>query len=267
MAKVNNAVKNNTSAVKNTEEKFRLLLAGEEVEWEYSMLPLVISEFGEDEPVIDWLILPECGRVWSDYKSHSTFNSLYEGEHIVLDLEDDVFLLIYEEGECPHYRCRALMEENRPDETVQSMVFSHGLATPYGGHGVSAKEAFGKALAIKPEHEICCSLEEQQIGAFGVAVKGTVEIGSNIDLYSFVEDGERVFDPDSWRTGSLVRTASDIDPTKWDHCEFIVKEVKLQYFWIKEWALQDPEYAKLAETLRELNFELRVVKARREKVA
>lgn len=261
MAKV---VKNNTSAANtlNAEEKFRLFLAGEEVEWEYSMLPLAISEFGEDEPVYDGLICPECGTVWSDYKSHSTFDSLYEGEHIVLDSED--VLLIYEEGECPHCRCRAIIEKNRPDETVQAMTFSHGLATPYGGHDVSAKEAFEKALAIKPEHEICCSLEEQQIGAFGVAVKGTVEIGSNIDLYSFVEDGERVFDPDSWRTGSLVRTASDIDPTKWDHMEFIVKEVKLQYFWIKEWALQDPEYAKLAETLRELGFKFRVVKARRE---
>ena len=108
MAKV---VNNNTSAANtlNAEEKFRLFLAGEEVEWEYSMLPLAISEFGEDEPVYDGLICPECGRTWSDYKSHSSFNSLYEGEHIVLD--DDVILLIYEEEECPHCRCRALMEE------------------------------------------------------------------------------------------------------------------------------------------------------------
>ncbi len=147
------------------------------------------------------------------------------------------------------------------------MTLSHGLATPYGGRNVPAKEALERALAIKPEHEICCSLEEQQIGVFGVAVKGLVEIASNRDLWSKINDLEqRVFDVKRYRE-FLVTSRTQCDPTVWDHMEFIVKEVKLQYFWIKEWALQDPEYAKLAETLRGLGFELRVVKARREDAA
>ena len=174
------------------------------------------------------------------------------------------------------YKVQQIKEQN--DFSVfDSMLLSHGLATGYSGM-VTINDCIDRAYEIyqNPDWEICCSNYTQKIGAFGFVCKGENTFVSCHDVWSRLNAlGERVFDVNSNDEEDSIcydrlKYVHNIITKQYDHSEHFVKNVQIQYFWIKEWAIGNNNeciitkncYKKLKIILQNLGYDLKIVKSR-----
>lgn len=160
-----------------------------------------------------------------------------------------------------------LKEAMRPDSLFQQAIYSHGLATGFGVNEVSserAEENLKNLLdLVGSGKEICCSWKSQQIGGFGIFIRGEVTIASNRDLWSYVEsDGSREFNP--WEYDRyLISRREELDFSVWDHTEFFVKPKELIAFWAKDWFVRDvPGGRELVKKLRKMGHKVYITRCR-----
>lgn len=159
-----------------------------------------------------------------------------------------------------------LKQTMRPDSLLQQAIYSHGLATGFGMNEVTAEKAeenLVKFLRLSEDKEICCSWKNQQIGGFGMFVRGEVTIASNRDLWSYVgRSGEREFDV-SEMEGYIIDKKSDLDFEVWDHMEFFVKTKEFMGFWAKDWFVREvPGGRELVEKLRKMGHKVYITRRR-----
>ena len=174
------------------------------------------------------------------------------------------------------YKVQQIKEQN--DFSIfDSMLLSHGLATGYSGM-VTINDCIDRAYEIyqNPDWEICCSNYTQKIGAFGFVCKGENTFVSCHDVWSRLNAlGERVFDVNSNDEEDSIcydriKYVHNIITKQYDHSEHFVKNVQIQYFWIKEWAIGNNNeciitkncYKKLKAILQDLGYDLKIVKSR-----
>lgn len=174
------------------------------------------------------------------------------------------------------YKVQQIKEQN--DFSVfNSMLLSHGLATGYSGM-VTINDCIDRAYEIyqNPEWEICCSNYTQKIGAFGFVCKGENTFVSCHDVWSRLNAlGQRVFNVNSNNEEDSIcydrlKYVHNIITKQYDHSEHFVKNVQIQYFWIKEWAIGNNNeciitkncYKKLKTILQNLGYDLKIVKSR-----
>lgn len=160
-----------------------------------------------------------------------------------------------------------LRENMRPDTLLQGSIYSHGLATGFGINEVSAEKAEEnlKTLLnlVGSDKEICCSWKNQQIGGFGLFIKGEVTIASNRDLWSYVgRSGKREFNVDEyWHY--IIDKKEDLNFEIWDHTEFFVRPKKVVAFWAKDWFVRDvPGGREFVEELRKMGHKVYITKPR-----
>lgn len=174
------------------------------------------------------------------------------------------------------YKVQQIKEQN--DFSVfDSMLLSHGLATGYSGM-VTINDCIDRAYEIyqNPDWEICCSNYTQKIGAFGFVCKGENTFVSCHDVWSRLNAlGQRVFNVNSNNEEDSIcydrlKYVHNIITKQYDHSEHFVKNVQIQYFWIKEWAIGNNNeciitkncYKKLKTILQNLGYDLKIVKSR-----
>ena len=170
--------------------------------------------------------------------------------------------------------CKAIPEEvarlkevMRPDSLFQQAIYSHGLATGFGVNEVSserAEENLKNLLdLVDSGKEICCSWKTQQIGGFGIFVRGEVTIASNRDLWSYVgSDGSREFNP--WEYDRyLISRRDELDFGWHDHTEFFVRPKEMIAFWAKDWFVRDiPGGREFVEKLRGWGYKVYITRRR-----
>ena len=160
-----------------------------------------------------------------------------------------------------------LKQTMRPDSLLQGSIYSHGLATGFGVNEVSAEKAEEnlKTLLelVDSDSEICCSWKTQQIGGFGLFVRGEVTVASNKDLWSYVgRSGQREFNPDE-NEKYLISRRDELDFTVWDHTEFFVRPKKVVAFWAKDWFVRDvPGGREFIDELRREGHKVYITKPR-----
>ena len=164
-------------------------------------------------------------------------------------------------------RVAELKQTMRPDTLLQGSIYSHGLATGFGVNEVSAGMAdmnykYFSAL-IGSGKEVCCSWKSQQIGGFGVFVRGEVTIASNRDLWSYVGINDtRDFSVDEMYE-YLIDRKEDLDLTVWDHTEFFVKPKEVIAFWAKDWFIRGvPGGRELVEKFRQKGYRVYITRRR-----
>ena len=174
------------------------------------------------------------------------------------------------------YKVQQIKEQN--DFSVfDSMLLSHGLATGYSGM-VTINDCIDRAYEIyqNPDWEICCSNYTQKIGAFGFVCKGENTFVSCHDVWSRLNAlGQRVFNVNSNNEEDSIcydrlKYVHNIITKQYDHSEHFVKNVQIQYFWIKEWAIGNTneciitkeDCEKLKAILQDLGYDLKIVKSR-----
>lgn len=174
------------------------------------------------------------------------------------------------------YKVQQIKEQN--DFSIfDSMLLSHGLATGYSGM-VTINDCIDRAYEIyqNPDWEICCSNYTQKIGAFGFVCKGENTFVSCHDVWSRLNAlGQRVFNVNSNNEEDSIcydrlKYVHNIITKQYDHSEHFVKNVQIQYFWIKEWAIGNTNgciitkncYKKLKTILQNLGYDLKIVKSR-----
>lgn len=174
------------------------------------------------------------------------------------------------------YKVQQIKEQN--DFSIfDSMLLSHGLATGYSGM-VTINDCIDRAYEIyqNPDWEICCSNYTQKIGAFGFVCKGENTFVSCHDVWSRLNAlGQRVFNVNSNNEEDSIcydrlKYVHNIITKQYDHSEHFVKNVQIQYFWIKEWAIGNNNeciitkncYKKLKTILQNLGYDLKIVKSR-----
>ena len=113
------------------------------------------------------------------------------------------------------------------------------------------------------ETEICCSWKSQQIGGFGMFVRGEVTVASNKDLWSYVGINDtRDFSVDEMYE-YLIDRKEDLDLTVWDHTEFFVKPKEVIAFWAKDWFIREvPGGRELVEKLRKMGHKVYITRRR-----
>ena len=158
-----------------------------------------------------------------------------------------------------------LKETMRPDSLLQQAIYSHGLATGFGVE-VSAEVAednLKKFLCLSEDKEICCSWKNQQIGGFGLFIKGEVTIASNRDLWSYVgRSGQREFNSDEYED-YIISRRDEVDFSVWDHTEFFVKPKELIAFWAKDWFVRNvPGGRELVKKLQGWGYKVYITKPR-----
>ena len=164
-------------------------------------------------------------------------------------------------------RVAELKETMHPDSLLQQAIYSHGLATGFGVNEVSserAEENLKNLLdLVGSGKEICCSWKSQQIGGFGMFVRGEVTIASNKDLWSYVgRSGSREFNPDEYEE-YLISRRDELDLSIWDHTEFFVKPKEVVAFWAKYWFVRDvPGGREFVEKLRKEGYKVWITAAR-----
>lgn len=142
------------------------------------------------------------------------------------------------------------------DKRFDEMLWCHGLSA-FCGTKDPVENA--KGVVNNSEWEICCSHEEEPIGPFGLYVKGTVEIVSNIDLMSKIDmNGKRGMNKSAsdWRMTGVISTPEEIDRSKWDHMEAIIKDTKITGMWVKRWyvdRMNDSDKEELQKIMRVIN--------------
>lgn len=163
-------------------------------------------------------------------------------------------------------RVAEIKEAMCPDSLLQGSIYSHGLATGFGVNHVSAEivemnlKSFSELL--NSEKEICCSWKTQQIGGFGLFVRGEVTIASNRDLWSYIGWNEaRDFNVDDY--GKYIISRREELRLGWqDHTEFFVKPKEVIAFWAKRWFVRDvPGGRELVEKLRKEGHKVYITKS------
>ena len=164
-------------------------------------------------------------------------------------------------------RVAEIKETMRPDSLFQGSIYSHGLATGFGANIVSAGIAdmnykYFSAL-IGSGKEVCCSWKSQQIGGFGVFVRGEVTLASNRDLWSYVGyTSNRDFNVDEF--GKFIIDRRDELRLGWqDHTEFFVCPKEVIAFWAKDWFVRDvPGGRELVEKFRQKGYRVYITRRR-----
>lgn len=198
----------------------------------------------------------KCGhrRIFGDYLPE-------EGEFLFVAKCNGEFIVhIKMEGKCPSCEARDKKEVMKPDSLLQLAIYSHGIASGYSGNK-SLQDIEATISAFESiEGEVCGSWKTQQIGGFGLFIKGEVTLASNIDLCSFREGGERVYDMDHWRAEGVFSRREELDFSRWDHTEFFVKRPKIVAVWVKDWFYRSvPGCAEMVERLRNAGRKVYIV--------
>lgn len=99
----------------------------------------------------------------------------------------------------------------KPCAALQDITLAHGMkAFSAKALGTTVVNAFKQVMKVaKAGKDICCSLPGEEIGSFGIFVKGDITLLSNEDLESYVDAaaaiGGRLFDyTNSWLRSSLI---------------------------------------------------------------
>ena len=131
---------------------------------------------------------------------------------------------------------RAFRAKYRPDDSIQQMVFSHGLAAFSEAEGNYEKMISNfEGVVNHPNWEICASDESTHLGEVGVACSGEVSLAAATDVFSYVKNGYRRCDVEEYAK-YFVTAATDLHPSA-DGCGYIeawVKPQAIKYIWIKE---------------------------------
>ena len=158
-----------------------------------------------------------------------------------------------------------LKQAMRPDSLLQQAIYSHGLATGFGVEDSAevAEDNLKKFLCLSEEKEICCSWKSQQIGGFGMFVRGEATIASNRDLWSYVgRSGQREFNV-SEMGEYIIDKKSDLDFSVWDHMEFFVRPKDFIAFWAKDWFVRNvPGGRELVKKLQGWGYKVYITKPR-----
>lgn len=216
------------------------------------VLPLLLEE-GLLDDVRPLYKCPKCGRYhidWGYEEDYSPARAL--GKEALFEDEDvPTFAIYYGECLCPNCEAKDKKETMRPDSLLQLAVYSHGIASGYSGNK-SLQDIEATINSFEDiEGEVCGSWKTQKIGGFGLFIKGEVTLASNIDLCSFREGGERVYDVDHWRAKGVFSRREDLDFSKWDHTEFFVKRPRIVAVWVKDWFYRSvPGCAEMVARLR-----------------
>lgn len=149
-------------------------------------------------------------------------------------------------------------EKYRPDATIQSLTFSHGLDAFSEAAGSYEKMLHNfNGVVNHPEWEICSSAESTHLGDVGIACVGEVSLAATTDVFSYVKNGYRRCDIEDYKS-YFVTTATDLHPAA-DGCGYIeawVKPQAIKYIWIKEtysFILEAKKY------FNDLGYEVKIV--------
>lgn len=113
----------------------------------------------------------------------------------------------------------AFLTSVKPCAALQDITLAHGMkAFSAKALGATVANAFKQVMKVaKAGKDICCSLPGEEIGSFGVFVKGDITLLSNEDLESYIDAaaaiGGRLFDyTNSWLRGSLIVNKKSVTP-------------------------------------------------------
>lgn len=208
---------------------------------------------------------PRCGKIDIQWGNPQDIRPTWIGGEYKYDDKYVVFVEggIHEfvgEFLCPNCEAKDKKETMRPDSLLQLAVYSHGIASGYSGNK-SLQDIEATINSFEDiEGEVCGSWKTQKIGGFGLFIKGEVTLASNIDLCSFREGGERVYDVDHWRAKGVFSRREDLDFSKWDHTEFFVKRPRIVAVWVKDWFYQSvPGCAEMVARLRDAGRKVFIV--------
>lgn len=105
----------------------------------------------------------------------------------------------------------AFLASVKPCTALQGITLAHGLrAFSAKALGASVSNAFKQIMKVaKTGKDICCSLPGEEIGSFGVFVKGDITLLAQEDIESYVDAaaavGGRLFDyTNGWLRSSLI---------------------------------------------------------------
>ena len=248
------------------------------------------TEYSMENGVSEYQEVFDCGCFYMQEYDPTPHTLEWLMDHI-LDIKDDIkkleFIIYYDDEsdsmgsptiyvdrsdiceeclETPR-RVAELKQTMRPDSLFQQAIYSHGLATGFGVNEVSserAEENLKNLLdLVGSGKEICCSWKTQQIGGFGLFVRGEVTIASNKDLWSYIGyTGNRDFNVDE-NYEYLIDRKEDLDLTVWDHTEFFVKPKEVIAFWAKDWFVRDiPGGRELVEKLQGWGYKVYITRRR-----
>lgn len=159
---------------------------------------------------------------------------------------------LVEEKDTPCKDC--IRKEYRPDESIQDMVFSHGLnAWRYTDPAGVEKRVLGLEQI---KGEICTGLVDDDLGKIGCYVRGDVVLASRVDLGSHIDpDGRRSF---NFFHGEkyLVKEKKDLH-NKRSHVEVLLTNVKIQSVWVKAEAIGI--YKDVVSDLKKKGYTVKVV--------
>lgn len=146
-----------------------------------------------------------------------------------------VFVTLKSNEICPACQeADTFRELNRPNDSIQNMIFSHGLCAFCAGvinMDMATKHLEG--IINNPSWEICVSQEEVKLGDVGIAVTGKVSIAASCDIYSYVDEVTKLRKCDKEYFGSLIKDAEDISREPNSYMEAWLSNAKVQYVWIK----------------------------------
>lgn len=111
------------------------------------------------------------------------------------------------------------LESVKPCAALQDITLAHGMrAFSAKALGATVVNAFKQIIQVaKAGKDICCSLPGEEIGSFGIFVKGDITLLAREDLESYVDAaaavGGRLFDyTNSWLRGSLIVDKKSVAP-------------------------------------------------------
>ena len=212
--------------------------------------------------VVRWHIHYACGHHEVRYATASEIlmykNLILTSNHIDTELRIIAVPVDCDEicSDCSEQE--KIRAEYRPDETIQKLVFSHGLDAFSKAEGNYEKmlEHF-HGVANHPEWEICASDENTHLGEVGVACGGEVSLAATTDVFSYVKNGYRRCDVREY-SGYFVTTAADLHPAA-DGSRYIevwVKPQTIKYVWIrKNYSFKD----EAEKYFKGLGYEVKIV--------
>lgn len=130
---------------------------------------------------------------------------------------------------------------NKPDESIQSMMFYHGLLTGMCDHNhtspVTAMKKFSDIAENMSSHdltnrwELCAST--MPIGPVGIRVIGQVNLAGNGDLWSdYDQSGERFASPHHFDKIVVSRKDLEVLYPGEDHNEVFIQVDKIHSAWV-----------------------------------
>lgn len=165
---------------------------------------------------------------------------------------------------CSHCKSVDKRKEFRPDETLQSMEWTHGLAafrvkTWYNSFSELRERVEEVLNGGLLNVELACAHATQYCGKFGVYLRGEVKAVSNVDLWSEINaEGLRVFNYDE-KKYDLIVNEEEIDFSLWDHMEAVVSPSAVTGWWIKEEFYNSEMGGELVEFLKNKGIFVEVI--------